>query len=101
VLEDLGVALVPGPDEVDASGGRAYLSSERLDLFAADTLVLLQSPIVDGESAALAELEADPRWSRLPAVEADRVIELDRLGYPGIVGRTAAVEVLSERLAAP
>jgi iron complex transport system substrate-binding protein len=98
-LEDLGVTLTPSVDEVDATGGRAYISSERLDLLSAPTLVLLQSSLVDGEASALAEVAEDPRWSRLPAVAADRVIELDRLAYPGISGRTQAVDDLVRELA--
>jgi iron complex transport system substrate-binding protein len=99
VLDELGVTFVPGADEVDASSGRAFVSNERLDLLAAPTLVLLQSSIVEGEATALEELSADPRWSALPAVADDRVIEIDRLDYPGIVGRTEAVEALVAQLA--
>jgi iron complex transport system substrate-binding protein len=98
VLDELGVTMVPGPADVDASDGRAFISSERLDLLSAPTMLLLQSSIVDGEAAALDELSAERRWTTLPAVADDRVIELDRLAFPGIVGRTEAVDVLVEQL---
>lgn len=98
LLDELGVTFVPGADDVEASDGRAFVSNERLDLLAAPTLVLLQSSIVEGEATALEELSADPRWSALPAVADDRVIELDRLDYPGIVGRTEAVDELVAQL---
>lgn len=98
LLDELGVTMVPGADDVDASDGRAFISNERLDLLAAPTLVLLQSSIVEGEATAFEELSADPRWSALPAVADDRVIELDRLDYPGVVGRTEAVGALVAQL---
>lgn len=98
-LLEAGATLVPSPEglEVDQNG-RVYLSLERIDLLAGSTLVLLTAPEVDGESEAIAQVEANPLWATLPAVTADAVIELDRLGYPGIAGRTRLAEELVERL---
>lgn len=96
----LGFTLQPGPEDIaDAEGGRAYLSPEQLGLLAADTLVALQSSVVEGEDAALADIAEDPLWSRLPGVADDRVVTLDRLGYPGIAGRRRLVDDLARLLA--
>jgi len=99
-LLDLGVALVPGPNDdigpVDA--GRVSLSRERLDVLAARNLFLLQTSDVEGEDAALQRMEDAPTWRLLPAVEGDDVFVLDRLGYPGVQGRIDAVEDLTDAL---
>jgi iron complex transport system substrate-binding protein len=90
LLLDLGFQLSPSPDEVEDFGirdGRVFFSLERLDLFAADTLILLQSNQVEGEEESLAEVKANPLWANLPAVQANQVFVLDRLGYPGLRGR--------------
>jgi iron complex transport system substrate-binding protein len=100
MLAELGVAFSPTPDEVgDATNGRAYLSTEQLGLFDADTLIAMQSDAVEGEEDAFAEISTDPLWARLPAVEAGNVIEIDRLGYPGVVGRRRLVADLVAALA--
>lgn len=99
-LVDSGVTLVPSAAEAEADrNGRAYLSMERLDLLAAPKLVLLTSPLIPGEAEAIAEVEKNPLWSGLPAVEAGAVTELDRLGYPGITGRIRLVDDLIAALA--
>jgi len=100
-LLDLGVELVPGADDdlgpLDA--GRVPLSRERIDLLSAPTLLLLQTSGVEGEDAAVARLESAALYDQLPAVQNDRVVVLDRLGYPGVTGRIEAVEVLAGELA--
>lgn len=98
-LLDLGFTLTPEASQVsDVRYGRSYLSLEQLGLLDGDVMITLQSDAVDGESASLAEIESDPLWQRLPAVEAGEVIELDRLGYPGTPGRINLVEDLVELL---
>lgn len=98
---DAGVELVPGADAVDdVQGGRAFLSTERLGELTGVPLVLLQSSAVDGEDAALDVLRSSPLWARLPAVAADRVLEVDRLGYPGVEGRTRLARELPALLGA-
>jgi iron complex transport system substrate-binding protein len=98
-LVESGVTLVPGPDEVDADdNGRAYLSLERLDLLDAPQMLLLQSPLVEGEDEAIAEVMENPLWGSLPAVQDDAVTEMDRLGYPGIEGRIRLVDDLVDAL---
>jgi iron complex transport system substrate-binding protein len=90
LLLDLGFQLSPSPAEVKDFGirdGRVFFSLERLDLFAADTLILLQSNQVEGEEESLAEVKANPLWANLPAVKTNQVFVLDRLGYPGLRGR--------------
>jgi iron complex transport system substrate-binding protein len=67
-------------------------------LLAGDWLVLLQSPLVEGEQAALEEQQASPLWQQLRSVEAGRVVVLDRLGDPGIEGRTRAARDLAGAL---
>lgn len=85
---DAGCALDPGSGEADAdTNGRAFLSLEELGLLDAPTIVLLQSSSVEGEDDAVADIAANPLWQTLPAVGADRVVVLDRLGYPGVQGQ--------------
>lgn len=99
----LGFTLDPGPDDVGgatggATEGRAYLSEEQIDLFDAPTIIAMQTSFVEGEDAALVDIGRNPLWTGLPAVEADRVLTVDRLGYPGIAGRIRLVGDLVELL---
>jgi iron complex transport system substrate-binding protein len=83
-----GCALDPGATDAEPDeNGRVYMSMEQIGLLDAPLLVLLQSDTVDGEQEAVDELEADPLWQRLPAVEAGEVVTFDRLGYPGLGGQ--------------
>jgi iron complex transport system substrate-binding protein len=84
---EAGCTLLPSPAEAPGDrNGRAFLSLELTGLLSAPTLVLLQTESVEGETAALEQMQADPLWQSLPAVQADRVIVLDRLGYAGSIG---------------
>ncbi len=95
----MGVTLRPGSGDVaGAEGGRVFLSEEQLGLLDADAIVALQSDHVDGEAEAVRDIAQDPLWSRLPAVAANRVITIDRLGYFGIAGRIRLVGDLVEAL---
>jgi hypothetical protein len=86
-FQDVGCTLIPGPDvTAPDANGRAFLSSEQLGLLDQPTLVLMQNDSVEGESDALDEIADDPIWQTLPAVAADRVVVIDRLGYPGAPG---------------
>jgi iron complex transport system substrate-binding protein len=101
----LGYTLRPDAEDTagadgGATDGRAYLSEEQLGLFAAPTIIAMQSDLVEGEDAALAAIEGTPLWSGLPAVQDGRVIVVDRLGYPGIAGRIRLVADLVEQLGA-
>jgi iron complex transport system substrate-binding protein len=98
VLLDLGFTLVPGPGELDDDRGRAYISAERVDLASGQDLVMMQSSSVEGEDAAYASFTEGPLWSSLPAVAADDVLVVDRLGYPGTPGRLALVELFRTEL---
>ena len=73
---------------------------EQLGLLDSELLVLMQSETVDGEAEALAEIEADPIWQTLPAVQSGNVVVIDRLGYPGAAGQIRLLEELSSLLAA-
>ncbi|HEX7135318.1 MAG TPA: ABC transporter substrate-binding protein, partial [Iamia sp.] len=95
-LLDAGCTLVPGADEPHDEDGRVYLSLENLDLIAGPTLLLLVAEAVEGEPAALEQIQDDPLWSELPAPAAGRVHELDRLGYPGVEGQIRLVDDLVE-----
>lgn len=89
MLLDLGFTLSPNAQAVESFGirsGRAFISPEKFDLFAADTLLLLQTPAVEGEMDAVKKIETNPLWAKLPAVQANRVFMLDRIGYPGFRG---------------
>jgi iron complex transport system substrate-binding protein len=84
---EAGCTLLPSSAEAPGDrNGRAFLSLELTGLLSAPTLVLLQTESVEGETAALEQMQADPLWQSLPAVLADRVIVLDRLGYAGSAG---------------
>lgn len=85
-VQSVGCTLEPGVELEHDQNGRAWIATEQLELLAAPTIVLLQTPTVEGEDAAIAEITDDPLWARLPAVEAGRVWTFDRLGYPGIEG---------------
>ena len=99
MLLELGFTLTPGADDVDGEeGGRLYLSNEQIGVLDADTLVAMQSDLVLGEADALDQIADDPVWSQLPAVVADNVITVDRLGYPGTPGRRRLVDDLVEQL---
>lgn len=96
-LEDLGCELAPSADDQSPDGaGRVHLSLENLGMLSAPTLIMLQSSDVEGEDAALAEIEDDPLWQQLPAVEGDDVTILDRLGYPGVAGLIRLHDELAE-----
>jgi iron complex transport system substrate-binding protein len=87
-------ATTPGADD----NGRVTLSLEQLTLLDGDAFLLLQSSAVPGEDDALAEVQSQGLWSALPAVAADRVIVLDRLGYPGVTGAARFVTDLAKGL---
>jgi iron complex transport system substrate-binding protein len=107
---DLGFRLAPDRDEVEGllaetlpgifglSEGRAYLSDEELVLFDGESLLLLQSSLVEGEEQALEEVRRKELWETLPAVENGRVSVLDRLGYPGFPSLGRLLEDLAEIL---
>ncbi len=100
-LVGLGVELHPGPEEVEEAGataGRAFLSLEQLPLFDGDILILLQSSGVEGEEESIAQVQGDPLWSLLPAVQAGNVHVIDRLGAPGFTGLQSTVEQVLEIL---
>lgn len=86
-FQAVGCELVPGPDVAPPDpNGRAWLSEEQLGLLDRPTLVLLQNDAVDGEPDALAAITSSAIWQTLPAVAADGVVVVDRLGYPGAQG---------------
>jgi iron complex transport system substrate-binding protein len=103
----LALGFVLRPDAAAVAGteggnteGRAYLFEEQLGLFDAPTIIAMQSDHVEGEADALAAMADSPLWAGLPAVRNDRVITVDRLGYPGIAGQTRLVEDLVQKLGA-
>jgi len=86
-IKTSGCEIIPGPDVAEPDrNGRAWLSLEQLGLLDQDLLLLLQNSSVDGEDAAVAEIEANPIWQTLPAVQAGNVVVFDRLGYAGVRG---------------
>lgn len=97
LLHDLGVTMLPtgaARDELDVRNGRAFISDERWDLISGEHLILLQAPSVEGEMEAVAEVNENPLWAQLPAVQAGNVVTLDRLGYPGFRGQKALLQDL-------
>jgi iron complex transport system substrate-binding protein len=98
---DAGCELRPGPDAPGPDrNGRLFLSLEQLGVLDAPLLLLLQSSIVEGEDAAVAELADTPLWSSIPAVAAGRVETLDRLAYPGVAGLIRLSDDLVDLLSA-
>jgi iron complex transport system substrate-binding protein len=98
-LEDMGCTLSPSTDDAEPDGaGRVRLSLEQLGLLDAPELILLQSDTVEGERDSVDALTDDPLWKQLPAVQAGRVTELDRLGYPGVEGKIRLYEDLADAL---
>lgn len=100
MLRELGVRLRPDPttEGLSIRNGRAFISLEQLPLADSATLVLLQSSAVEGEDSALADVQANPLWQQLSAVQTGRVITLDRLGYPGLRGQRALLADLVRAL---
>lgn len=97
LLNELGVTMLPtgsARDELDVRNGRAFISDERWDLISGEPLILLQAPSVEGEMEAVAEVNENPLWAQLPAVQAGNVVTLDRLGYPGFRGQRALLQDL-------
>ena len=89
LLLELGFSLRPALADVEGLGlrqGRVFLSLEQLPLLDAETILLLQSNLVEGEEEAALELGQHPLWLQLPAVKNERVLSFDRLGYPGFRG---------------
>lgn len=98
-LLDIGFTLAPDLDVVtDVSSGRAFISLEQLGVFTGSVLFVLQTDAVDGEQEAFDELSTAPLWQAIPAVNANAVIELDRLAYPGIAGRIRVIDDLTAAL---
>ncbi|MEM9745360.1 MAG: ABC transporter substrate-binding protein [Actinomycetota bacterium] len=83
VITDLGGELIPSDLDGADGTGRVVISLEQFTLLEGENLLLLQT---DEEASAVEEAEATPLWPAIPAVQADRVITLDRLGYPGAEG---------------
>jgi iron complex transport system substrate-binding protein len=85
IMSALGMQFVPDGGDTD-SNGRLEISLERLGELSGDLLLLLQTTVIEGEDAAVAQVEASPLWPTLPAVSSGAVVTLDRLGYPGAEG---------------
>lgn len=101
LLRELGVQLRPDPAATDGlaiRNGRAFISLEQLPLADGDTIIVLMSSGVEGEDGALTDVQANPLWQQLPAVQADRVVALDRIGYPGLRGQRALLADLIRSL---
>lgn len=97
-LLDAGCTLVPGADQPHDEDGRVHLSLENLDLVAGPTVLLMVSEVVEGEPAAIEQIQDDPLWSELPGPAAGRVHQIDRLGYPGVEGHIRLIDDLIEIL---
>lgn len=85
IMSEVGMRFVPDGGDAD-SNGRIEISLERLGELSGELLLLLQTTVIEGEDAAVAQVEASPLWPTLPAVSSGAVVTLDRLGYPGADG---------------
>lgn len=101
LLRDLGVQIRPDPAAtagLTIRNGRSFISLERLPLIDGETIFLIQSYSVEGEESAVADVQASPLWQQLPAVQSDRVVVLDRIGYPGLREQRALLSDLVRAL---
>lgn len=92
---DLGLRFVPDESAFGSSGaaeGRAYVSLEETIQLQAPHLFLLQSTRVEGEQASYDELARSNSFADLPAVQTGQVHVFDRLGFPGVEGRTRLID---------
>lgn len=101
VAEDAGIpTLQPeGVGEFDEGSGFLELSGEQLGILAgADVIVAGDNSFYDPESPdTVSVLEGNPLWAGLPAVEADRVVQVPGPVYNG--GNYFAATLLLEALA--
>ncbi|MDW8403712.1 ABC transporter substrate-binding protein [Chloroflexus sp.] len=101
LVRELGLQIRPDPATVNGlniRNGRAFISLEQLTLVSGETMLLLQTSGVEGEAQAVVELQSNPLWQQLPAVQAQRVVTLDRIGYPGLRGQRALLADLQQAL---
>ena len=93
---DAGCTLVPGvgADGAPVAGadgnGRIYISLEQLGMLAAPQLMIISTDAVDGERAAIDEVQSSLLWDTLPAVIAGNVTEVERLASPASPARSAS-----------
>lgn len=101
---DAGCTLVPGvgADGAPVAGadgnGRIYISLEQLGMLAAPQLMIISTDAVDGERAAIDEVQSSLLWDTLPAVIAGNVTEVERLGFPGVPGQIRLYDTLAAQL---
>ncbi|MEO0494485.1 MAG: iron-siderophore ABC transporter substrate-binding protein [Actinomycetota bacterium] len=88
VLDELGVAR-PARQASDPEG-RAFVdvSPEQYDLLGGDVIILFGTDATD----TLAELQANPLWAALPAVQAGLVFEVDPA--PWFIGNVLAIRAI-------
>lgn len=88
---ELGLTVVPdGADYETDQAGRARISLEQVQVVQGDTLLMLQTTggISAEEDQSYQELLESTAFQLLPAVQADRVHIIERVGFPGdIPGR--------------
>lgn len=102
LVRALGLQIRPDPTtttDLNIRNGRAFISLEQLSMADGDMIFLLQTADVEGEASAVAEMMDHPLWQQLPAVQAQRVVELDRIGFPGLRGQRVLLTMLEEILA--
>ncbi len=101
IVQELGFRLRPSAADlggIEVRSGRAYISQEQFGLLDGETIVLLQSPEVPGETEALQQIKEGPIWQTLPAVQNGRVAELNRLVYFGFRGEQRLLDDLVRAL---
>ncbi|MGC4108298.1 MAG: ABC transporter substrate-binding protein [Thermomicrobiales bacterium] len=98
ILMQLGLEIRPDAETLEHdAAGRAAISLEEVKVIDGETIVMLQTADAEDEVASLEEVTANPLWSTIPAVQADRVFITERVGYPGsISGRRAFLETCGE-----
>ncbi|MCA9860834.1 MAG: ABC transporter substrate-binding protein [Thermomicrobiales bacterium] len=84
ILQQLGAIIRPDATEYDVDGaGRAQISLEQLSVIDGEVMIMLQSSAAAEEQRTVEEITGSPLWQGLPAVEADQIYVLERVGYPG------------------
>ena len=87
----LGLTVVPDAADFDYDhNGRVTVSLEQAGVLTGETLIVMQATngLDPNEEARFAEVTSSPIWQTIPAVQNDRVVPIERVGYPGdITGR--------------
>lgn len=84
----LGLEVVPDAADYQVDQiGRVWISFERANEITGETLIMLQTTggLAPEEETSYTAFTQSEAWQTLPAVQNDRVYEIERVGHPGLV----------------